>query len=371
MPLGNRSDHPLTRPEKSVPQGGTGILPVSVPHTAINHLPPRRPTCYAGRLVKRPSRGFLAVLGLLAAVWLAACLVMVQPVLFSAARATVSADPAALQRDVRTLSEHFGPRDTPENLDRAAAWIRGEFEKTGARVREQTYEVQGRTFRNIIARFGSGDDGLLVVGAHYDAVDETPGADDNASGVAGLLELARLLGKHPPERPIELVAYTLEEPPWFRSEFMGSAVHARELKERGADVRGVIVLEMIGCFDDAWMSQDYPFHLLRVFYPSRGNFVAIAGRLDQRKFTRDLKAGMKGATSLPVWSINAPAALPGLDFSDHLNYWAHGWNAVMVTDTAFYRNKQYHQPGDTWDRLDYKRMADAVTAVHAALKSLP
>jgi len=127
---------------------------------------------------------------------------------------------------------------------------------------------------------------------------------------------------------------------------------------------------MIGYFSDAWFSQGYPFPLLRAFYPSRGNFIAVAGRLDQRRFTRQIKAGMKGATPLPVWSINAPASLPGLDFSDHRNYWDQGMNAVMVTDTSFYRNKEYHEAGDTWDRLDYTRMAYVVTGVYETLRRL-
>lgn len=298
---------------------------------------------------------------------------MAQPVLGSRTRSPLHADHEALQRHVRVISETFSPRSYRhvENLDRCADYIRQEFLKTGARVREQAYAADGIVYRNIIARFGSGDTDLTVVGAHYDACGLTPGADDNASGVAGLLELASLLAKHPLDGNIELVAYTLEEPPNFRSPFMGSAVHADDLHRREADVRGVIVLEMIGCFSDAWMSQAYPLPLLHLLYPSRGNFIAVVGRLDQRSFVRDLKARMQGATPLAVRSINAPASLPGVDFSDHLNYWRHGYQAAMVTDTAFYRNGEYHQPGDTWERLDYRRMADVVVMVYEALKDSP
>lgn len=324
----------------------------------------------ARRRFPRFLAGFLA---LLAVAWLVAWMVFVQPVFGSSPRATSPADPEALRQDVRRISEDFFPRDAgkPESLDRCAAFLRSEFEKTGARVTDQPYRVGSRTYRNVIARLGPPDGPLTVVGAHYDACGHTPGADDNASGVAGLLELARMLSREPLDRPIELVAYTLEEPPFFRSPEMGSAVHARDLKQRGVTVRGVVILEMIGFYSDAWMSQDYPIGLLRLFYPSRGNFLALAGRLDQRAFTRSVKAAMKGTTPLPVWSINAPASLPGLDFSDHLNYWAEGWPAVMVTDTAFYRNRAYHTEEDTWDRLDFERMAQAVTAVHEAVRRLP
>ncbi|MEI8313452.1 MAG: peptidase M28, partial [Verrucomicrobiota bacterium] len=151
---------------------------------------------------------------------------------------------------------------------------------------------------------------------------------------------------------------------------MGSAVHAKELREKGINVRGVVILEMIGCFSDGWMSQDFPFPLLRLFYPSRGNYIAVVGRLDQWPFMRELKKNMQGATGLPVYSINAPASLPGVDFSDHLNYWETGCNAVMVTDTSFYRNHDYHDEGDVWSRLDYKRMAEVVVAVYEGIKKM-
>lgn len=304
--------------------------------------------------------------------WLLVWVVVCQPVFSRNARSPLAADPAALEKHVRTISEDFFPRDfrAVKNLERCADYLRAEFEKTGARVRFQEYSAEGRTYRNVIARFGESDENLIVVGAHYDACGDTPGADDNASGVAGLIALASLLQKHPIGQNIELVAYCLEEPPFFRTPFMGSAVHARSLLEKKADVRGVIVLEMIGCFSDALWSQDFPVPLLRLFYPSRGNMIVIVGSLGQRPFVRELKRKMKGSTDLPVYSLNAPAALPGVDFSDHLNYWDCGLNAAMVTDTAFYRNRNYHSPGDTWDRLDYRRMGEVVVGVYEAVKGL-
>lgn len=297
-------------------------------------------------------------------------IILTQPVFPTQTRSTLKIDPAALEHHVRTLSEDFHPRDFmhPENLDRAAAYIRAQFAKTKAQVREQEYEVNGRRYRNIIARFG-GDENLIVVGAHYDGCNDTPGADDNASGVAGLLELAALLDRHPTGQNIELVAYTLEEPPFFRTQEMGSARHARELTERNISPKAVVILEMIGYFSDAPWSQGYPVPLLRAFYPSRGNFIAVAGRTDQWRFMRKIKRGMLGASALPVYTISAPAALPGLDFSDHLNYWAQGWDAVMVTDTAFYRNHAYHGPDDIAPRLDYTRMSEVVVTVYEGIKT--
>lgn len=312
---------------------------------------------------------FYWLLGFLAVVWTAIRVIVGQPVP-EGERSALTADTAALQTHVRTISENFHPRDYlhPQNLDACAEYIRQQFEKTGAQVRFQDYQADGRTYRNVVARIGTGTDNLIVVAAHYDTCGHTPGADDNASGVAGLLELARLLAAHPTGQNIELVACPLEEPPYFRTSDMGSVHHARSL--RGSDVRGVIVLEMIGYFSDQAMSQDYPSPVLRLFYPSTGNFIALAGRNDQWRFMREFKSHMSGTTPLPVWSINASAKLPGLDFSDHASYWNEGYNAIMVTDTAFYRNKAYHEPEDTWDRLDYRRMGDVVVGVYEGIKGL-
>ena len=180
--------------------------------------------------------------------WLLVWVVLCQPIFPGGKKSTVSVDPEALKKHVRVISEDFFPRDCMNtgNLDRCSDYIRSEFEKTGARVRVQEYAENGRTYRNVIARFGRSDEDLIVVGAHYDACGDTPGADDNASGVAGLIELAGLLGRAPVDRNIELVAYSTEEPPFFHTPSMGSAVHARELHEKGINVRGVVVLEMIG-----------------------------------------------------------------------------------------------------------------------------
>jgi Zn-dependent M28 family amino/carboxypeptidase len=188
--------------------------------------------------------------------------------------------------------------------------------------------------------------------------------------VAGLIELANLLGRSSPPMKVELVAYTLEEPPFFRSEYMGSAVHARSLKRAGVSVRAMFSLEMIGYFSDDEGSQHFPNPLLRLFYPTKGNFISVIGKLGQGLLVRKIKGAMKGASSLPVYSINAPRSIPGVDFSDHMNYWDAGYPAVMVTDTAFYRNPHYHMAEDTAEKLDYGRMAQVVEGVYAAVIEL-
>jgi Zn-dependent M28 family amino/carboxypeptidase len=284
------------------------------------------------------------------------------------------ANASLLRRHVEFLTQEAAPRDSdhPESLDRAAAYIRREFEQSSARVADQAWQVRGRDYRNVIASFGPADGPLgpiLIVGAHYDAFGDfgaNPGADDNASGTAGLLELARLLAAHPPGHRVDLVAYANEEPPFFGSPWMGSAVHARSLARQ--DVRGMICLEMIGYFT---AEQPWPSAVLRLLYPRRGDFIAVVGRWADRDLTRSVKRAMRGAESVggvPVHSFTGPRSA-GIDASDQLSYWDAGIPAVMITDTSFLRNPNYHNPGDTADTLDYERMAGVVTEVFNALRS--
>ncbi len=169
---------------------------------------------------------------------------------------------------------------------------------------------------------------------------------------------------------VELIAFTLEEPPYFRSGYMGSAIHASSLKKQGVKVRLMISLEMIGYFSDAADSQGFPLSVLKAFYPSQGNFICVIGNLGQGTAVRRVKKAMRSASTLPVYSINAPRFVPGIDFSDQLNYWEAGYDAVMITDSAFYRNFNYHTIYDTPDKLDYQRMAMVVEGVYAAILTL-
>jgi Zn-dependent M28 family amino/carboxypeptidase len=297
-----------------------------------------------------------------------------QPLLFGSGAINLPSkvDPQRLEAHVRTISESFAPRDWshPENLDRVAGYIQQEFEKAKGTVIDQPFEAHGRGYRNVIAVFGPDTKERVVVGAHYDSFDQFPAADDNASGVAGLIELAQLLGNSSIPVRVELVAYTLEEPPFFRTEKMGSAIHAASLKKEDIPVRAMLSLEMIGCFTDSPDSQRFPLSILKAFYPSKGNFIAVVGKLGQGSLVRRVKGSMRAASSLPVYSINAPGSIPGIDFSDQLNYWESGYDAVMISDTAFYRNRRYHTPQDRADTLDYKRMAMVVEGVYAAVIDL-
>ncbi len=266
-----------------------------------------------------------------------------------------------LRAHVQMLSEELVPRSWRHraNMERAADYIAESLQKSGGRVETQPFSAAGQTYKNILAAFGPDREPWIVVGAHYDVAGDGPGADDNASAVAGLLELGRLLGSRPLTRRVLLAAYCLEEPPFFGSSRMGSAVHARSLKEAGRKIELMICLEMIGYFSDQPGSQLFPFPLLRLFYPSKGNFIMVVDRLTSAHGPR-LRGSMQAGTTLPVYAINAPSFLWGIGLSDHRSFWKAGFDAVMITDTAFYRNRAYHTSEDTADRLDYERMARVV-----------
>lgn len=296
---------------------------------------------------------------------------LTQPLVFPVRHAAAPAvDPKALEAHVQFLAEECVPRHDryPENLNRAADYITRSLGEGRGRVRELDYDTLGETSRVILARYGPEGPVRVVVGAHYDACGSTPGADDNASGVAGLIELGRLLGEHPPGGCVELAAYPHEED--FGSPVMGSAHHAKALRAAGENPAVMISLEMIGCFSDEPGSQTLPARILKPLYPDRGNFVAVVGRDQERPLVRSLKRGMAGGGVLPVRSICPPVPVPGLDLSDHYCFWKEWFPAVMVTDTAFFRNPRYHDPEDTADTLDYSRMAEVVRGVYAGVRAL-
>jgi Zn-dependent M28 family amino/carboxypeptidase len=279
---------------------------------------------------------------------------------------------AYLRRVVEKLSLEIGPRPWNEHsrLERAADFIAGELSGFGLDATEQRFAFDGRTYRNVIGELagGSAADPLLVVGAHYDTVRDTPGADDNASGVAGLLGLAGLLAHRPPGRTVRFAAFALEEPPVYRSSRMASYRYAKSLKEAGTLVGGMICLEMIGFFSDREGSQGYPLPFMSLAFPKTADFVAMVGNRRSTKFTGIAAEGFRAATDLPLSTLNAPAIVIGIDFSDHWSFGKFGYPALMVTDTAFYRNPNYHRPGDRPETLDYGRMAKVVAGLRGSVQ---
>lgn len=284
-------------------------------------------------------------------------------------------NPEQLKRHVQTLSSPpFRSVQNQAALDSAANYIRQEWEQMGYTVQEQPYDVQGKTQKNIMISYGptvKTDKPVvhLVVGAHYDVCMDLPGADDNASGVAGLIEIARLLKKLNPETEyqIDLVAYTLEEPPYYDTEWMGSYIHAKSMAEAKAKIDLMISLEMIGYYSDEENSQTFPLPILGTIYPTTGNFISIIGNTAGWNITRKVKSLLGEVSQVPVYSINTFSFIPGIDYSDHRSYWAFNYPALMITDTSFYRNQNYHKPTDTWETLDYTRMSEVVRGVYNVL----
>jgi len=255
-----------------------------------------------------------------------------------------------------------------QSLEKAATYIENKFNEYGLSTEIQSFEVKGEQYKNIIGIHGKDKKEKIIVGAHYDVCENQPGADDNASAVAGLLEIARLVRKNISETKygFEFVAYSLEEPPFFRSDQMGSFIHAKSVHNKREKIRCMICLEMIGYFTTEEKSQNYPLAMMKLFYPSVGNFIAVVGNFGSSSLVDEVSEHIK-ATSLDVEKLKAPALLPGVDFSDHRNYWHFGYKAVMITDTAFYRNPNYHEITDTADTLDFVKMAEVVKGVTWAL----
>ncbi len=274
-----------------------------------------------------------------------------------------------VQEGARRLRRHVerlcSPPDRswrrPEVLGEVARWIRRLWEGQGYRVAVQAIPDMGPDYVNIVARpAGSGSEGRPVtwIVAHYDTVEGTPGADDNASGVAVLLETARLVAGEA-GLPVGFAAVTLEEPPFFETPQQGGWVLARSLYRERSPVAAALVLEMVGCYESAPGTQKYPFPVGLLGFPSRGDFVGLVANRASRRILGPLGRAI-ASTGLPVQTLAVPGKgklLAPVRFSDHAAFWDLGYRALMVTDTAFYRNPRYHGPDDTPDTLDYVSMA--------------
>lgn len=279
----------------------------------------------------------------------------------------------ALEGHVRVLAGRIGERNAwnSRQLEAAAAYIEENFAEAGLTTEWRGYEVAGEEFGkgsveyfNLVAeKRGTEKAGeVIVVGAHYDSVHGSPGADDNASAVAAMLELAMTFGRAPTARTIRFVAFVNEEPPFYMTRFMGSRVYARECRERGDRIVAMLSLEMLGCYSDERGSQTYP-PLLAWLYPDTANFIAVVGNVSSRALVKEVAGSFREAGGIPVESIATFELVPGVGFSDHASFWKHGYRAAMITDTAFYRSPYYHSPLDTPEKLDYGRMAEVTRGI--------
>ena len=280
---------------------------------------------------------------------------------------------SSLSRHVGYVAGEIGERNVIayEPLQKTAQYIESELKKSGYQVSSQEYTVQMRKVRNLITEIpGSGRSReIVVIGAHYDTVYDCPGADDNTSGVAALLELARLLKNAEPARTLRLVFFVNEEPPWFQTADMGSWVYAKEAHRKKENIVAAVSLETIGMYSDVERSQKYPAGF-QSLYPSRGNFIAFVGDLGSRALVRDAVASFRKSTPFPSEGSAVPGAIPGVGWSDHWSFWLEGYPAIMVTDTAPFRNPNYHLPTDKPDTLDYDRMARVTLGLFHVVQDL-
>jgi len=273
--------------------------------------------------------------------------------------------------DFLTRLRPFRNYENLESLAKVCDYIKEEYRKLGWTYEEQKWTAAGNEYTNIIVSYNADKEERLIVGAHYDVCGNQPGADDNASAVAGLLETARLLATHKPDLDyrIDLVAYCLEEPPFFGSESMGSYIHAKSLYDDNVDVIGMICYEMIGYFSDEPNSQiyPYPFSELAKIYPSTANFIVVVGLDEYSPFNDKVYKLMKAQGGIDVQTISFPddTGLSGL--SDHMCYWKFGYNALMINDTAFIRNDNYHQITDTIETLDFDKMTEVINSAYNAI----
>jgi hypothetical protein len=323
----------------------------------------------------RPGRIAAAVALILTALALAAYLIAIR---MPGASFAGPADPfsdreralaAELRRDVSALVA-VGDRSMPRGFRAATAWTERALGEAGYAVERQPYEARGTDGVNLVATLaGSGAPGVVVVGAHHDAALGTPGANDNGSGVAALLALARALAHDRPRHEVRFVAFAGEEPPTFQTEAMGSLVYAHRCRARGEAIHAMISLETLGFYTGEPGSQRYPspFDLL---YPSRGDFVAFVGDVGSRALVRRALGAFRRSARFPSEGLAAPAVVPGVGWSDHWSFWQVGYPAVMVTDTAIFRYDHYHQPTDTPDRLTYEPMARVVLGLSLVVREL-
>lgn len=276
-----------------------------------------------------------------------------------------------LQDHLTMLTRIIGERSVriPENIEKSAAYIQAQFEDYGLDVKRQTYIYRGNDVSNIVAKLQTSGNPAVhyVIGAHYDSVTGTVGADDNASAAAVLLETARAM-QHTEKKDINLtfVAFALEEPPVYGTKYMGSRVFAANAKRKGMVIDGMICLEMVGYTCHEPGCQGYPFPMQFFGYPKDGTFIGIVGNVKSLGFARILKNSFQRNPNLPVETLTVPFdgwVMPSVRLSDHASFWSRGYRAVMVTDGAFFRNPNYHLPSDTMETLDLDFMAELVISL--------
>ena len=294
--------------------------------------------------------------------------------------APLSSDELSLREELRTDVQKLAGEIGERNMDRypqllaAADFIEQSFARAGLQPRRDSYELLGRACHNIETEIqgmtASQPSSVLVIGAHYDSVVGCPGANDNGSGVAALLALARRFVERSTSSTLRFVAFVNEEPPYFLSPQMGSHVYAQRCKERGDHIVGMISLETIGYFSDAPNSQSYPAPGFGAFYPKTGNFIGFVANTGSRELLRRTLSIFRAQKKIPSEGAALPGFIPGVSWSDHWSFWQFGYPAIMITDTAPFRYPHYHLPSDTPEKLDYDRFALVVSGMEKVIVDL-
>jgi Zn-dependent M28 family amino/carboxypeptidase len=254
-----------------------------------------------------------------------------------------------------------------ESLEEVCRYLNGEFDKYGLESVEQSFTAQGSDYKNIIASYNQEKQRRMIVGAHYDVCGDQPGADDNASAVAGLLETARMVAEAKPDIDyrIDFVSFCLEEPPFYETQEMGSYIHAKSISAFKADIIGLINFEMIGYFHNG--DQEYPDPRLREFYPEKANFIAVVGKHTYHEFNQKVFELMKVDAGIDVQMIDHPMVESLASMSDQGSYWKFDIPALMINDTAFIRNPNYHRMSDDIDTLSFDHMREVVTCAYKSI----
>jgi Zn-dependent M28 family amino/carboxypeptidase len=274
---------------------------------------------------------------------------------------------------IHHLSVDIGERTIRkfDNLERTRKFIIQYFTRYGVIPSQETYEVNGRTVSNIIAEIPGTEnpDVIIVVGAHYDTIEDTPGADDNASGIAGLLEMFRLVSHLKFKKTVRFVAFTLEEPPFFSTELMGSMVNAKNSRRRKENIELMVCLEMLG-FGSRKCHQDYPLNHNKKEFPVYGNYMSVISLPSNAPYVYLWKKIYNARARCKIFEYIGPASIPGMDLSDHMSFIRSGYRAIMISDTGFYRNKNYHSPEDTFETINFKLLATTILDSYVTLKDL-
>jgi hypothetical protein len=321
--------------------------------------------------------GFIIIITILLAVFLIYSVLKIRStasVSITRPHSTNIGDVHQLYTHVEHLSVTIGSRSVYEydKIEATKRYIVSCLEKFGYIPTLQNYEYEGKLYSNIIISIPGVKypEETVIIGAHYDTVYGTPGADDNASAVAVLLEMCRALKSSSPGRTLKLIFFFLEEPPVFRTEHMGSYVYAKEAKARNENIKAMICLEMVGYYSDKKGGQTFPLPLMSMMYSTTPDFIAVVGNLRSRYLVDNVKKSFNNAAHIPVETHTSLSFFPGVDLSDHRSFWKMGYPAVMITDTAFYRNPNYHTENDTIDTLDFNKMYDLLKGLLQAAKDL-